>query len=102
MTDAAAALAKIRERNEERIRFYAYPEYTVEHDAAEGDVRRSEDRLRLVIETIPQQIWSGPPDGSLDFCNAQWRSYTGLIFNPSKPPGDPYFSCCIISKPASN
>jgi PAS domain S-box-containing protein len=45
---------------------------------AEDAVRRSEDRLRLVIDTIPQQIWSGPPDGSLDFCNAQWLSYMGL------------------------
>jgi PAS domain S-box-containing protein len=49
-----------------------------ERERAEEGVRRSEDRLRLVIDTIPQQIWSGPPDGSLDFCNAQWRSDTGL------------------------
>jgi len=49
-----------------------------ERERAEEDVRRSGDRLRLVIDTIPQQIWSGPPDGTLDFCNAQWRSYTGL------------------------
>jgi PAS domain S-box-containing protein len=42
------------------------------------DRRRSEDRLRLVIDTIPQQIWSTPPDGLLDFCNAQFRSYVGL------------------------
>jgi PAS domain S-box-containing protein len=49
-----------------------------ERQRAEDGVRRSEDHLRLVIDTIPQQIWSGPPDGSLDFCNAQWRSYMGL------------------------
>jgi PAS domain S-box-containing protein len=49
-----------------------------ERERAEEAVRRSEDRLRLVIDTIPQQIWSGPPDGSLDFCNVQWLSYTGL------------------------
>ena len=49
-----------------------------ECECAEEAVRESEDRLRLVIDTIPQQIWSGPPDGSLDFCNAQWRSYMGL------------------------
>jgi PAS domain S-box-containing protein len=49
-----------------------------ERERAEEEVRRSEDRLRLVIDTIPQQIWSGPPDGSLDFCNAQWRSYVGF------------------------
>lgn len=35
-----AALAEIRERNEERIRAMRYTEYTVEHHAAEGDVRR--------------------------------------------------------------
>jgi PAS domain S-box-containing protein len=45
---------------------------------AEDALRRSEDNLRLVIDAIPQQIWSGPPDGSLDFCNARWRSYMGL------------------------
>ena len=49
-----------------------------ERERAEEAVRGSEDRLRLVIDTISQQIWSGPPDGSLDFCNAQWRSYMGL------------------------
>jgi PAS domain S-box-containing protein len=49
-----------------------------ERERAQEAVRRSEDRLRLVIDTIPQQIWSGPPDGSLDFCNVQWLSYTGL------------------------
>ena len=49
-----------------------------ERERAEEGVRRSEDRLRLAIDTIPHQIWSGPPDGSLDYCNAQWRSYTGL------------------------
>lgn len=52
----------------------------VERERAEEAVRQSEDHLRLVIDTIPQQIWSGPgrPDTSPDFCNAQWRSYTGL------------------------
>jgi len=50
----------------------------VERERAEEAVRRSEEQLRLVIDTIPQQIWSGTPDGSLYFFNAQWLSYTGL------------------------
>ncbi len=50
----------------------------VERKRAEDEVRRSEAHLRLVIDTIPAQIWSGPPNGPLDFCNQQWRSYTGL------------------------
>jgi PAS domain S-box-containing protein len=39
---------------------------------------RAEEAVRRVIDTIPQQIMSGPNDGTLDFANAQWRSYTGL------------------------
>jgi len=43
-----------------------------------------EDRKRLelqsvaLVDAIPQQIWSGPPDGTLDYCNERWRSYMGL------------------------
>ena len=35
-----AALAVIRDRNEDRITARAYTAHTVEHDVAEGDVRR--------------------------------------------------------------
>jgi two-component system, NarL family, sensor histidine kinase UhpB len=31
-----------------------------------------------LIDAIPQQIWSGPADGTLDYCNERWRSYMGL------------------------
>jgi PAS domain S-box-containing protein len=44
----------------------------------EHELRRSEDHLRQVIDTIPQQIWSGTPNGSPYFFNSQWFSYTGL------------------------
>jgi PAS domain S-box-containing protein len=39
----------------------------------------TEPAARKVIDAIPQQIWSGPADGSLDYCNDQWRAYTGLM-----------------------
>ena len=42
------------------------------------DRKRAEEQSRALIDAIPQQIWSGPPDGSLDFCNARWRSYMGF------------------------
>jgi len=58
-----------------------------ERQRAEEDVQRSEDHLRLVIDTIPQQIWSGPADGSLDFCNAQWLSYMGLTQEEARHAG---------------
>jgi PAS domain S-box-containing protein len=42
------------------------------------DRKRAERQSRELIDAIPQQIWSSPPDGTLDYCNERWRSYTGL------------------------
>jgi PAS domain S-box-containing protein len=53
-------------------------ERTKQVAAVNEELRRLRDELRLVVDTIPQQIWSGPPDGSLDYCNERWRSYMGL------------------------
>jgi len=50
----------------------------VERERAEDALRRSEDRLRLVIDTLPALVWSKSPDGSADFLNQRFREYTGL------------------------
>jgi PAS domain S-box-containing protein len=50
----------------------------VERERAEEGVRRSEDRLRLVIDTLPALVWSKLPDGFADFLNQRFREYTGL------------------------
>ena len=42
------------------------------------DRRQSEDRLRLVIDTLPAMVWSKSPDGSADFLNHRFLEYTGL------------------------
>jgi PAS domain S-box-containing protein len=42
------------------------------------DRKRVERQSLALIDAIPQQIWSGPPDGTLDYCNERWRSYIGL------------------------
>jgi PAS domain S-box-containing protein len=49
-----------------------------ERERAEEDVRRSEERLRLVIDTLPALVWSKLPDGSADFLNQRFREYTGF------------------------
>jgi PAS domain S-box-containing protein len=41
-------------------------------------LQSSEDRLRLVIDTIPAHVWSTVPDGSVDFINQRWLQSTGL------------------------
>jgi PAS domain S-box-containing protein len=42
------------------------------------DRKRAESQSRTLLDAIPQQIWSGPSDGTLDYCNERWRSYMGL------------------------
>src|SRR5882762_7815815 len=46
----------------------------------QGLSRQNEDRLRLVIDTIPTMAWSLLPDGTVDFVNERWLEYTGLSF----------------------
>ncbi|HYR76478.1 MAG TPA: PAS domain-containing protein [Pyrinomonadaceae bacterium] len=62
-------------------RFYrvaGIAEDITERKEAEDALRRSEDRLRLVIDTIPTMAWSLQPDGVIDFVNQRWMDYTGL------------------------
>jgi PAS domain S-box-containing protein len=40
-------------------------------------LQSSEDRLRLVIDTIPAHAWSARPDGSVDFINQRFLEFTG-------------------------
>jgi len=46
-------------------------------------VRKSEDRLRLVIDTIPAMVASSLPDGTLDFANKRWEEYSGIVLQDS-------------------
>src|SRR5216683_400662 len=41
-------------------------------------LQQSEDRLRLVIDTIPAHVWSTRADGSVDFVNRRFLETTGL------------------------
>jgi PAS domain S-box-containing protein len=49
-----------------------------ERKRVEEALQSSEDRLRLVINTIPTMAWSALPDGSWAFVNQRWSEYTGL------------------------
>src|ERR1700676_1533438 len=39
-------------------------------------LQQSEDRLRLVIDTMPAYVWSTLPDGSVDFLNQRLLEFT--------------------------
>ena len=42
------------------------------------EMKKSEDRLRLVINAIPTLVWRAGPEGSPDFLNQPALDYTGL------------------------
>jgi PAS domain S-box-containing protein len=41
-------------------------------------LRKSENDLRMIIETIPAFVGTALPDGSVDFVSQSWLDYTGL------------------------
>jgi PAS domain S-box-containing protein len=48
------------------------------------EIKRSEDRLRLVVDTIPALIWRASPDGIPDFLNQPALDYTGLTLDQAE------------------
>jgi PAS domain S-box-containing protein len=42
------------------------------------EIKKSEDQLRIIIDTIPTLAWCALRDGSAEFLNQRWHDYTGL------------------------
>src|SRR5438552_19144737 len=42
------------------------------------EIRKSEAKLRQVVDTIPDLVWSNLADGPNDFSNQGWQDYTGI------------------------
>lgn len=49
-----------------------------EMEKALDQIKRSEDRLRYIIDTVPALVWRNQPDGATEFVNQQYLDYTGL------------------------
>jgi formate hydrogenlyase transcriptional activator len=41
-------------------------------------MKSSEDKFRVMVDTIPALVWCTLPDGSNEFHNQRWHDYTGL------------------------
>jgi PAS domain S-box-containing protein len=63
---------------------------TEQHAAKEAlqkafnEIKKSEDRLRLVIDTIPTLVWRAGPDGVPDFLSQPALDYTGLTLDQAE------------------
>jgi PAS domain S-box-containing protein len=55
----------------------------IEAKRSEEALRKSDGRLRVVIDTIPAMAWSVLPDGTVDFLNQRWLDYAGVTLEQS-------------------
>jgi len=69
VADRTARLAAVNVRLTQEV---------AERGRSQEALRRSDDRLRLVIDTMPALVWGAQPDGAIDFINARHREFTGL------------------------
>ena len=68
----------IREGDAPADRVAGITEDITERKLAAEAGKRAEDRIRLIIDTIPMMAWSVRPDGVVDFLNRRWLEYAGL------------------------
>src|SRR6516165_7557159 len=47
-------------------------------ERAEAALRTSEERFRMLAESLPQLVWTCSPDGRVDYLSRQWLDYTGM------------------------
>jgi len=67
-----AQLQEARDRLEVRV-----AERTAALERSNAELRQREQQLILLTEVIPQQIWRGAADGSIDYCNQRLLDYVG-------------------------
>lgn len=70
---AETQVKQSRDMLEERVN-----ERTAELVQSNREIQRSERELRLLTETIPQQIWRADSQGSIEYVNPHLRGYLGI------------------------
>jgi PAS domain S-box-containing protein len=48
--------------------------------SSKGEVDEGERRFRSLADAMPQNVWISRPDGSVEYSNQRWITYTGLTF----------------------
>lgn len=69
------------------IRLVAAHQDITERKRAEEAIHESERRLRAVLDTMPQIVWTTRPDGHHDYFNQRWFEFTGRTSEQSEGAG---------------
>jgi PAS domain S-box-containing protein len=70
----------IRDGGERVYRIAGIAEDITERKLAVETLQQADDRIRLIIDTIPTMAWTLRPDGVIDYINQRWLDYTGVSF----------------------
>ncbi len=49
-----------------------------ERKRGQDALRAARERMRFVLDAMPQKVFTAAPDGAFDYVNPQWTEYTGL------------------------
>src|SRR5438874_9531225 len=61
-----------------------------ERNAPHG-LHQQEEAIRVLIDAIPQFVWTGRPDGYVDYYSQRWRTYTSMTTTQAQ--GDGWLQC---------
>jgi PAS domain S-box-containing protein len=78
LENAATSYVFTRDRVEVLKLLTSQAAISLENARLYTDLQKSEDRLRLIFDTIPAIVWSSTADGSFDSINQRFAEYTGL------------------------
>ena len=62
-----------------------------DHKLREDELRRSEERYRVLTELSPQSLWTADPEGRVLYANQRFLDYIGHDFVPRE--GNEYLAC---------